>query len=111
MIFDGRYGARSRADFSGADLLRPSFNVRRHAFPWRRKPPKKTCFYYLRFLAEKLARNDQSLNFAGAFADGAELHVAVELFRGIVLDEAVATVNLYAFVCDAHGNFPGKKFC
>ncbi len=65
--------------------------------------------YLMLFLAEELARNDQALNFAGALADGAELHVAVKLFGGIVLDEAVAAVDLYALVGDADGDFAGEE--
>src|SRR6266478_9057160 len=61
------------------------------------------------FFAEELAGNDQFLNFAGTFANGAELDVAVKFFGGIVLDEAVAAVNLHAFVGDADGDFTGKK--
>src|SRR5260221_7875272 len=60
--------------------------------------------------AEKLAGDDQFLDFASAFADGAEFDVAVELFGGIILDEAVATVDLHAFVGDADGDFTGEKF-
>src|SRR5689334_13001890 len=65
----------------------------------------------LLFLSEQLARNDEFLNFAGAFADGTELDVAIELFRGIVLDEAVATVDLHALIGHADGNFTGEKLC
>src|ERR1700675_1318667 len=63
----------------------------------------------LRLLAEKSARDDEALNFAGAFADGAELHVAVILLRRIILDEAVTAVNLHGFVGDAHGHFTGVE--
>src|SRR5258707_11015007 len=65
---------------------------------------------WLLFLAEQLPCNNQLLNFAGTFADGAELYVAIKLFRRIILDEAVASVNLHAFVGDADCNFAGKKF-
>src|ERR1700740_3457725 len=64
----------------------------------------------LLFLAEQLPRNDQLLDFAGTFADGAELYITIKLFRGIVLDETVAAVNLHALVGDADGDFAGKKF-
>src|ERR1700747_3122337 len=64
----------------------------------------------LLFLSQELPRNNQLLDFASAFADGAELYVAIKLFRGIILDEAVAAVNLYALVGDADGDFAGKKF-
>src|SRR5271166_1835309 len=60
-------------------------------------------------LAEELAGNDQPLNFAGAFADGAELDVTIILFGGIVLDESVPAVNLHAFVGDADGHFAGEE--
>src|SRR5215813_12687721 len=56
-------------------------------------------------LAEKLARDDQTLNFAGALTDGAKLHVAIELLGRIVLDEPVATVDLYALVGHFDGHF------
>ena len=57
-----------------------------------------------------MARNDQALNFAGAFADGAELDVAIKLFGGIVFDEAVAAVDLDALVGDADSDFAGEEF-
>ena len=64
---------------------------------------------FLLFLAEQLSRNNQTLNFAGALADGAKFYVTVKLFCGIVLDEAVAAVNLHAFVGDADGHLTGKQ--
>src|ERR1041385_5900564 len=51
--------------------------------------------------------NHNPLDFAGAFADGAELHVAIKLFRRIILDEAVAAVDLHAFICALHSHFTG----
>src|SRR5438477_279668 len=63
----------------------------------------------LLFLAKQLPRNNQFLNFAGTFSDGAELHVAVKLFRGIVLDEAIPAVNLHALIGDANGHFAGER--
>src|SRR5882762_7504230 len=60
-------------------------------------------------LAEELPGNDQLLNFAGAFANSAELDVAIKLFGGVIFDEAVTAVNLHAFVGDADGDFAGKK--
>src|SRR6185312_16714142 len=44
-----------------------------------------------------------------AFADGAELHIAVELLRWVVFDEAVAAVELHGLVADAHGYFAGVE--
>src|SRR4051812_30242713 len=41
---------------------------------------------------EQIAGDHQALDLAGTFADGAKLHVAIKLFRRIVLDEAVAAV-------------------
>ena len=59
--------------------------------------------------SQNLARDYQALNFAGAFADGAEFHVAIKFFRRIILDEAVAAVNLHGFIRDAHGDFARVK--
>jgi len=58
--------------------------------------------HLLLFLAEELPGNHQLLNFAGALADSAELHVAIILLRGIILDEAVAAMNLHALVGHLH---------
>src|SRR5579883_1201166 len=58
-------------------------------------------------VAKEFAGDDQALDFAGAFADGAELDVAVELFGGVILEEAVAAVNLHALVGGAHRGFAG----
>src|SRR5579864_3857809 len=59
--------------------------------------------------AEDLAGDDQALDFAGAFADGAEFYVAVKLLRGIVLDETVAAEDLHGFVGHAHSGLAGVK--
>src|ERR1700674_3358609 len=58
---------------------------------------------------EDLARNDHALNFAGAFADGAQLYVAVKLLRRIVLDESVSAKHLHRLVGHAHRNFAGVE--
>jgi len=52
-----------------------------------------------------LAGYDQALDFAGAFADGAEFYVAIELFGRVVFGKAVAAVDLDALAGDADGNF------
>src|SRR5207247_10807960 len=64
----------------------------------------------LLFLAQELAGNDEFLDFAGAFADGAEFHIAVILLHRVVLDKTVAAVNLHGFVRDADGDFAGEEF-
>src|SRR5229473_2707493 len=51
--------------------------------------------------------NDQPLDLAGALADGAEFHVAIELFRRIIFDKAVPAVNLHALVGALHRDFAG----
>src|SRR5947209_5657959 len=58
---------------------------------------------------QQLAGDDHALDLAGAFADGAELYVAIELLRGIVLDEPIAAVDLHAFVGTAHCDFAGEQ--
>src|SRR5207248_10493729 len=47
-----------------------------------------------RLFLQQVAGDYEALDLAGAFADSAELHVAIKLFRGIVLDEAVASMDL-----------------
>src|SRR6266702_4234505 len=64
---------------------------------------------FVLFLSQELAGNDKFLDFAGAFADGAELHVAIKLFGWVILDESVAAVNLHTLVSDADGHFAGEK--
>src|SRR5271167_4331772 len=51
---------------------------------------------------QDLPRDDQPLDLAGAFADGAELYITIELLGRIVLDEPVAAVNLHSFVGTLH---------
>ena len=60
--------------------------------------------------SQNLPRDHKSLNFAGAFADGAQFHVAVKLLGRIILDEAIAAVNLYRFIRYADGHFSRIKF-
>src|ERR1700678_1054261 len=60
-----------------------------------------------RSIFQQLPRNHQPLNLAGAFANGAQLHVAVILLGRIVFDEAVSAMNLYAFIGASNGHFAG----
>src|SRR6266481_6122210 len=96
MIFNRRDRSRHRAHIPRAYLFRPFFNGCSHTFSVELSG-EGGCICLL-FLSEELPGNHQFLNFAGAFADGAELHVAVKLLRWIVLDEAVSAMNLHALV-------------
>src|SRR5450755_1025621 len=58
---------------------------------------------------QQLPCNHQALNLAGAFSNGAEFHVAIELFGGIVFDVAVAAVDLHAFIGTPYRNFAGVE--
>jgi hypothetical protein len=60
---------------------------------------------------QQLAGNHQALNFAGAFADGAQLYIAIKLFGGIVFDKTVAAMNLDSFVGALYGDFAGVELC
>src|ERR1700722_8472889 len=62
-----------------------------------------------RLLIQNLAGNDEPLDFARAFADGAKFYIAVELLHWIVLDEAVATVQLHCFIANLHCCFAGHQ--
>src|SRR3990170_2420329 len=60
-------------------------------------------------LVEELARNDEALDLARAFADRQELDVA-EVFLGrIVLHEPVTPVNLHAVVRGLDGDLAGEQ--
>src|SRR5580698_5862456 len=59
---------------------------------------------------QNLACDDHALNLAGTFSDGAELHVAIELFYWIVFDEAVAAEELNGLVADFYSYFAGEEF-
>src|SRR6185437_8961905 len=58
---------------------------------------------------QNFPRDDHALDFAGALADGAELDVAVELLRWVILDEPIPTVELHGLVADADGDFAGVE--
>src|SRR6266540_949747 len=57
----------------------------------------------------QMARDDQALNLARAFADRRQLDVAEELLGWIVLDEPVAAVDLDTIFGGAHGNLAGVE--
>src|SRR5260370_37860665 len=59
---------------------------------------------------EKLPRDHQTLDFAGPFANGAQLDITIEFLDRIVLDEAVASVNLQRIVADTHGRLRREQF-
>ena len=60
-------------------------------------------------MPKELAGDDQSLHLAGALADGADLGVAVVLLGAVVLDEAVATVDLHAALAAEDRRFAGHE--
>src|ERR1700722_17551261 len=60
-------------------------------------------------LAQNLAGDDQALDFAGSLTYRAQLYVAVELLYRIVLDEAVAPVQLHRLIADLHRDFTGHQ--
>src|SRR5260370_1076896 len=66
----------------------------------RTSPPRifRATSDILGFALEQLPRDHQALDLAGALADGAQLHVAIEFLDRIVLGEAVAAVDLQRFV-------------
>src|ERR1700722_20363612 len=61
------------------------------------------------FALQELARDHQALDLTGALADGAQLHVPIELFDRVVLDESVATMDLHGFVRGAHRNLGSRQ--
>src|SRR5271166_3037033 len=64
-----------------------------------------------RLILQDLPRDHQTLNLAGAFSDSAQLHVAIELLRRIVLDESVTAENLHALVGAAHRDLAAIELC
>src|SRR5688572_29681835 len=54
---------------------------------------------------KQLSRDDEPLNLARPLANGRQLHVAEVLFRRVVLDEAVAAMNLDAVLGGTHRDF------
>src|SRR5271167_85373 len=68
-------------------------------------------FSPISLVLQDLPRDDQPLDLTGAFANGAQLHIAIELFDGIVFDETVAAVNLDALVGAADSDFAGVELC
>src|SRR5580692_13176206 len=60
-------------------------------------------------LPQNLARDHHPLDFAGSLADGAQLHIAIELFCGVVLDKSISAVNLYGLIRYAHSHFARIK--
>ena len=81
------------------------------------RPCKKSCRSCqssearLAYESQYFSRDHKPLNFARAFADRAEFNVSIEFFGRIILDEAVAAMDLNALVRDAHRNFAGVKLC
>ena len=75
-------------------VIRRRMTGRSRSCPYKRMSPQ----FQTQLILQQLPRDHQPLDFAGTFADGAQLHVAIELFRRIIFDEAVAAVDLHAFV-------------
>src|SRR5262245_36844061 len=59
--------------------------------------------------SQQLSRDYQALHLARAFADGQELHIAEVFLRGVVLDEAVAAVNLHPVLGRINRRFAGEQ--
>src|SRR5712671_2590829 len=60
-------------------------------------------------LVQDLAGNDHSLNFTGAFADGAELRVTVKFLDGVILNETVTSEDLHCFIRDSDADLAGVE--
>ena len=58
-------------------------------------------------LVQYFARDNQALDLAGTFADGAEFNVAVKLLDRVVFDETVTTVKLHCLIADPDRHFTG----
>src|SRR5580700_1846735 len=65
---------------------------------------------YLVSTTEQVARDDQALNFAGAFVDREDTGVAVHALDVAFARIAHAAVNLDGLVGDAIGRLGGEKF-
>src|SRR5688572_13605223 len=59
--------------------------------------------------AAERARDDQLLHLVGALADREDLGVAVEAAHRVLLDVAVAAVNLHRLLGRAHREAPGLQ--
>src|SRR5687768_10129571 len=70
-----------------------------------RASPARTPSWSNSLGGKQLPRDDEPLNLARSLADGRELHVAEIFLRRIVLDEAVAAMNLDAVLSGAHRDF------
>src|SRR5439155_5584070 len=57
---------------------------------------------------QRLARDDQPLDLRGALVELHDLRVAHELLDGVVLDEAVAAVDLHGVGRDLHRGVRGE---
>ena len=106
MILDGGDGARDGATLRPRERCSAQFQSAAHSIPVVQLGVAIIALLF----SEELARDHQPLNFAGAFADGAELDVAIIFFRRIIFDEAIAAENLHGFVRDAHSDFAGEEF-
>src|SRR6266850_6957262 len=67
--------------------------------------------YYGRLRLQNPGRDDQTLDFAGAFVDFGDAGIAVVALDGILAAVAVAAVNLNGLVRDARRHFARKQFC
>src|SRR5580658_10607510 len=58
---------------------------------------------------EDFAGDDHALYLAGAFPDGAQLDVAIELLHWIIFDEAVTAEELHGLAADFYSYFTGEE--
>ena len=71
--------------------------------------PRASCLHGSLSLAQQVAGDDDALDFAGAFADLGEAHVAVVAFDRHLGGVAHAAVDLDGLVAGALGDFAGKQ--
>src|SRR6267378_2415192 len=67
--------------------------------------------YYGWLRLQNPGRDDQALDFAGAFVNFRDAGVAIVTFDGILAAVTVAAVDLNGYVRYACGHFAGKEFC
>src|SRR3712207_8159369 len=74
-----------------------------------RRPPRSTLFPYTTLFRSQGARDHHLLHLVGALADREDLRVAVEAADRVLLDVAVAAVDLHGLLGRAHRQAAGLQ--
>src|SRR5579884_263210 len=98
---------KSRARVPFPSSLSTSYGPGRESTPGTRVESKRSDI----LIPQQFAGDHQPLDLACPFADGAELHIPIELLDRIIFDKPITPMDLHRLIGHSDGHLACKKLC